>query len=172
VDRVDILTGTLGKALGGASGGYTSGRQEVVELLRQRSRPYLFSNTIAPPIVAASLKVLDLLEASDHLRERLRTNTKLFRTRMGELGLEVLPGDHPIVPVMFGDAPRAAAVADQLLAKGVYAIAFSYPVVPEGQARIRTQMSAAHSTQDIEFAAAAFADVCERRPKLTRPASH
>ncbi len=172
VDRVDILTGTLGKALGGASGGYTSGRREIVELLRQRSRPYLFSNTIAPPIVAASLKVLDLLEASDHLRERLRTNTKLFRTRMNELGLEVLPGDHPIVPIMFGDAGRAAGVADQLLAKGVYAIAFSYPVVPQGQARIRTQMSAAHSTQDLERAAAAFADVCDKRPKLTPPASH
>ncbi len=166
IDRVDILTGTLGKALGGASGGYTSGRREIVRLLRQRSRPYLFSNTIAPAIVAASLKVLDLLEEGDELRERLRENTRLFRARMEQVGLEVLPGDHPIVPVMFYDAAVAADVADRLLARGVYAIAFSYPVVPHGQARIRTQVSAAHSTQDIERAVAAFAAVCDASPKI------
>jgi glycine C-acetyltransferase len=157
IDRVDIITGTLGKALGGASGGYTSGRREIVDLLRQRSRPYLFSNALAPPIVAASLTVLDLLEHTADLRERLRSNTALFRGRMDELGFDILPGDHPIVPVMFGDAHAAADVAERLLAHGVYAIAFSYPVVPRGQARIRAQMSAAHTVDDIEMAARAFA---------------
>jgi glycine C-acetyltransferase len=157
MDRVDIITGTLGKALGGASGGYTSGRKEIVELLRQRSRPYLFSNTLAPPIVAASLKALDLLESSDDLRRRLRENTQRFRTRMTELGFDVLPGDHPIVPVMYGDAAKAVAAAEAMLEQGVYVIAFSFPVVPRGQARIRTQMSAAHSPEDIERAIAAFA---------------
>jgi glycine C-acetyltransferase len=157
VDRVDIVTGTLGKALGGASGGYASGRREIVELLRQRSRPYLFSNSIAPPIVAASLKVLDLLEADTELLERLRFNTSRFRGRLVELGLDVLPGDHPIVPIMFGEAPVANSVADRLLAAGVYVIAFSYPVVPHGAARIRTQVSAAHTVDDLERAAAAFA---------------
>jgi glycine C-acetyltransferase len=157
VDRVDIVTGTLGKALGGASGGYASGRREIVELLRQRSRPYLFSNSIAPPIVAASLKVLDLLEADTDLLERLRFNTSRFRGRLVELGLDVLPGDHPIVPIMFGEAPVANSVADRLLAAGVYVIAFSYPVVPHGAARIRTQVSAAHTADDLERAAAAFA---------------
>ncbi len=157
-DRVDILTGTLGKALGGASGGYTSGRQEIVDLLRQRSRPYLFSNSVAPPIVAASLEVLDLLEESDELRTRLRENTALFRGRMTDLGFDILPGDHPIVPVMIGDAATAAAMADLLLAKGVYVIGFSYPVVPMGRARIRTQVSAAHSRDELERAAAAFAE--------------
>ena len=155
-ERVDIVTGTLGKALGGASGGYTSGRREIVALLRQRSRPYLFSNTIAPPIVAASLAVLDLLTSSDDLRERLRSNTALFRREMTERGFDVLPGDHPIVPVMLGEAPRAVRLAERLLAQGVYVIAFSYPVVPHGKARIRTQVSAAHTPAELSAAAAAF----------------
>ena len=156
-DRVDIITGTLGKALGGASGGYTSARREIVDLLRQRSRPYLFSNTVAPAIVGASLKALELLTQSDDLRARLRSNTKLFRERMTESGFDILPGDHPIVPVMLGDAHRATQLADRLLQKGVYVIAFSYPVVPQGKARIRTQVSAAHSESDLLNAAAAFA---------------
>jgi glycine C-acetyltransferase len=156
-DRVDVLTGTLGKALGGASGGYTSGRQAIITLLRQRSRPYLFSNTIAPPIVAASLKVLELLTQSDDLRARLRSNTRLFRERMTALGFDILPGDHPIVPVMLGDAHRASALAERLLTKGVYVIAFSFPVVPQGKARIRTQVSAAHTEHDLLAAADAFA---------------
>jgi glycine C-acetyltransferase len=159
MDRVDIVTGTLGKALGGASGGYTSGRAEIVALLRQRSRPYLFSNTLAPPIVAASLKVLELLESGGELRARLRANTERFRSRMTELGFDVLPGDHPIVPIMYGDAVLAGQTADAMLERGIYVIAFSYPVVPKGQARIRTQMSAAHSTEDIDRAIAAFEDV-------------
>ncbi|MDX6208531.1 MAG: glycine C-acetyltransferase [Frankiales bacterium] len=159
IDRVDIVTGTLGKALGGASGGYVSGRAEIVELLRQRSRPYLFSNSVAPPIVAASLTVLDLLETSDELRTRLRQNTAWFRGRLGELGFDVLPGDHPIVPVMFGDAVLAGRMAEALLAKGLYVVAFSYPVVPMGRARIRTQVSAAHSPGDLAKAADAFAAV-------------
>lgn len=156
-DRVDIITGTLGKALGGASGGYTSGRAEIVSLLRQRSRPYLFSNTVAPAIVAASLKVLDLLTQSDDLRDKLRANTKLFRERMTALGFDILPGDHPIVPVMLGDAKLATQLADRLLEKGIYVIAFSYPVVPQGKARIRTQVSAAHTEADLLAAADAFA---------------
>jgi glycine C-acetyltransferase len=158
-DRVDIVTGTLGKALGGASGGYTSGRQEIIDLLRQRSRPYLFSNSVAPAVAGASLRVLDLLESSDDLRARLRDNTAWFRQRMTSLGFDVLPGDHPIVPVMIGDAARATQMADRLLDKGVYVIGFSYPVVPVGKARIRTQVSAAHSRADLELAAAAFAAV-------------
>ena len=156
-DRVDIITGTLGKALGGASGGYTSGRREIVSMLRQRSRPYLFSNTVAPAIVGASLKALELLTQSDDLRAKLRANTKLFRERMTALGFDILPGDHPIVPVMLGDAARATQLADRLLTKGVYVIAFSYPVVPQGKARIRTQVSAAHSEDDLLKAADAFA---------------
>jgi glycine C-acetyltransferase len=156
-DRVDIVTGTLGKALGGASGGYTSGRREIIALLRQRSRPYLFSNTVAPAVVGASLKALELLVQSDDLRARLRANTALFRQRMGELGFDIVPGDHPIVPVMLGDAMRAAQLADRLLSKGIYVIAFSFPVVPQGKARIRTQVSAAHSEDDLLRAAAAFA---------------
>ncbi len=156
-DRVDIVTGTLGKALGGASGGYTSGRQEVIDLLRQRSRPYLFSNSVAPAVVGASLAVLDLLEGGDDLRARLRENTAWFRTRMTELGFDVLPGDHPIVPVMIGDAARASRMADVLLGKGIYVIGFSYPVVPVGKARIRTQLSAAHTREDLVVAVAAFA---------------
>jgi glycine C-acetyltransferase len=154
--RVDIITGTLGKALGGASGGYTSGRKEIVELLRQRSRPYLFSNSVAPPIVAASLKVLDLVTESAELRQKLRENTSFFRTRMAEAGFNILPGEHPIVPVMFGDPIIASRMAELLLAKGVYVIAFSYPVVAQGKARIRTQISAAHTLVDLEFVVAKF----------------
>ncbi|HTV98916.1 MAG TPA: glycine C-acetyltransferase [Streptosporangiaceae bacterium] len=156
-DRVDIVTGTLGKALGGASGGYTSGRREIIDLLRQRSRPYLFSNSIAPAVAGASLKVLDLLDGGDDLRTRLRENTTWFRERMTALGFDILPGDHPIVPVMIGDAAKASRLADLLLGRGIYVIGFSYPVVPVGRARIRTQMSAAHSRADLETAAAAFA---------------
>ena len=159
MDRVDIITGTLGKALGGASGGYTSARSEIVALLRQRSRPYLFSNTLAPPIVAASLKALELLESGGELRAQLRANTERFRTRMTELEFDVLPGDHPIAPVMFGDAVLAGRTAEAMLERGVYVIAFSFPVVPREQARIRTQMSAAHSFDDIDRAIAAFVDV-------------
>jgi glycine C-acetyltransferase len=155
-ERVDIVTGTLGKALGGASGGYTSGRQEIIDLLRQRSRPYLFSNSVAPAVVGASLAVLDLLEGGDDLRARLRENTSWFRARMTGLGFDVLPGDHPIVPVMIGDAARASRMADVLLGLGIYVIGFSYPVVPVGQARIRTQLSAAHTREDLEAAVAAF----------------
>jgi glycine C-acetyltransferase len=157
-DRVDIVTGTLGKALGGASGGYTSGRREIVDLLRQRSRPYLFSNSVAPAVVGASLKVLDLLETSDDLRAQLRENTAWFRQQMTSEGFDVLPGDHPIVPVMIGDAARATQLADRLLDKGVYVIGFSYPVVPVGKARIRTQVSAAHSRRDLQAAVTAFTD--------------
>ncbi|MFF3560721.1 glycine C-acetyltransferase [Streptomyces sp. NPDC002574] len=156
MDRVDILTGTLGKALGGASGGYVAARAEIVALLRQRSRPYLFSNSLAPVIAAASLKVLDLIEDSEELRARLKENTALFRTRMTEAGFEILPGDHPIAPVMIGDAAEAGRMADLLLERGVYVIGFSYPVVPHGKARIRVQLSAAHSTEDVEKAVAAF----------------
>ena len=159
LDRVDIITGTLGKALGGASGGYTSARAEIVAMLRQRSRPYLFSNSVAPPIVAASLKVLELLESGDELRTRLRANTERFRTRMAELDFDILPGNHPIVPIMYGDAVLAGRTADAMLQRGVYVIAFSYPVVPQGAARIRTQMSAAHSTEDIDRAIDAFVEV-------------
>ena len=155
-DRVDIVTGTLGKALGGASGGYASGRREIVALLRQRSRPYLFSNSVAPAIAAASLVVLDLLDKSDDLRAKLRENTAFFRETMTGLGFDILPGDHPIVPVMLGDAALAGRMAETLLQKGVYVIGFSYPVVPMGKARIRVQMSAAHTIADLERAAEAF----------------
>ncbi len=154
--KIDILTGTLGKALGGASGGYTSGRKEIIDLLRQRSRPYLFSNTLAPVIAATSLKVLELLGASGDLRERLRENTAFFRAALSDAGFLVVPGEHPIIPVMFGDAHRTAAMAEALLHRGVYAVAFSYPVVPRDQARIRVQMSAAHTRDDLEFALAQF----------------
>ncbi len=156
-DRVDVVTGTLGKALGGASGGYTSGRKEIIDLLRQRSRPYLFSNSVSPAVVGASLKVLDLLDSSDYLRARLHENTTWFRQRMTDLGFDILPGDHPIVPVMIGDAARASRLADLLLQKGIYVIGFSFPVVPVGKARIRTQVSAAHTRADLESAANAFA---------------
>ncbi|MDJ0386306.1 glycine C-acetyltransferase [Streptomyces sp. G-G2] len=158
MDRVDIITGTLGKALGGASGGYVAARAEIVALLRQRSRPYLFSNSLAPVIAAASLKVLDLLESAGDLREQLAANTSLFRTKMTEAGFEILPGDHAIAPVMIGDAAEAARMAELLLERGVYVIGFSYPVVPMGAARIRVQLSAAHSTADVERAVAAFID--------------
>jgi len=156
--RVDIVTGTLGKALGGASGGYASGRKEIIDLLRQRSRPYLFSNSLAPAIAAASLVVLDLLDESDALRAKLRENTAWFRERMTGLGFDILPGDHPIVPVMLGDAALAGRMADLLLRKGVYVIGFSYPVVPVGKARIRAQLSAAHTRFDLERAATAFGE--------------
>ncbi|MCB1233580.1 MAG: glycine C-acetyltransferase [Verrucomicrobiae bacterium] len=159
MDRVDIVTGTLGKALGGASGGYTSGRREIVELLRQRSRPYLFSNTLAPAIAAASMKALDLLTGSPALLDRLRDNTAFFRTEIAKAGLSVLPGEHPIVPVMLGDASLAARMADRLLEEGIYVIGFSFPVVPEGRARIRTQVSAGHSHADLAYAAAKFGQV-------------
>jgi glycine C-acetyltransferase len=157
--RIDIITGTLGKALGGASGGFTSGRKEIVDLLRQRSRPYLFSNTIAPPVVAASLKALELLGASTELRDKLEENTKYFRAALSERGLTIKPGVHPIVPIMIGDAAKSQKFAGRMLEKSVYVIGFFYPVVPHGTARIRTQVSAAHSREDLEFAVNAFAQV-------------
>ncbi|MGW6930090.1 glycine C-acetyltransferase [Lentzea sp. NPDC054927] len=155
-DRVDIVTGTLGKALGGASGGYTSGRKEIVELLRQRSRPYLFSNSLAPSITTAAIATLDMLSSSSELLTQLRENTELFRRRMTEEGFDLLPGEHPIIPVMIGDAAEAGRLADLLLEQGIYVIGFSYPVVPHGKARIRTQMSAAHTTDDVNRAVDAF----------------
>ncbi|MFE3451186.1 glycine C-acetyltransferase [Nonomuraea sp. NPDC059194] len=155
-DRIDIITGTLGKALGGASGGYVSARTEICELLRQRSRPYLFSNSLAPVIASASLRILDLLESSSEARERLRDNTQRFRSKMTEAGFDVLPGEHPIAPVMIGDAAEASAMAERLLDQGIYVIGFSYPVVPHGQARIRVQLSAAHSPADVDRAVSAF----------------
>jgi glycine C-acetyltransferase len=155
-DRIDILTGTLGKALGGASGGYTSGRREVIDLLRQRSRPYLFSNTLAPAIAGASIETLRLLGESSGLRDKLRQSTAFFRAEMTRRGFDVLPGEHPIVPIMFYDAPKAVAMAERMLDLGVYVVAFSYPVVPMGRARIRTQVSAAHSREDLETAIGAF----------------
>ena len=157
--RVDVITGTLGKALGGASGGYTSGRREIIEMLRQRSRPYLFSNTLAPSIAGASLKVLDILSASTALRDKLADNTAFFREGMTACGFDLLPGTHPIVPIMLGDAALAQRFAEAMLARGVYVIGFSFPVVPQGKARIRTQISAAHSRADLGFAVAQFAAV-------------
>ena len=157
--RIDILTGTLGKALGGASGGYTSGRREIIELLRQRSRPYLFSNTLAPSIVGASLKVLSLLTESTDLRDQLEVNTEFFRAEMIARGFDILPGTHPIVPIMLGDAPLAQRFAEAMLARGVYVVGFFYPVVPQGKARIRTQISAAHSREDLAFAVGQFSAV-------------
>jgi glycine C-acetyltransferase len=162
MDRVDILTGTLGKALGGASGGYTSGRRELVEWLRQRSRTYLFSNTVAPPVAAGALKALEMLESSTTLRDTLEANTRFFREQMTARGFSILPGEHPIVPVMLGDAALASSMADLMLAEGVYVIGFSYPVVPQGKARIRTQVSAAHTRADLEQAVAAFEAVRSR----------
>jgi len=159
--KIDIITGTLGKALGGASGGFTSGRKEIVDLLRQRSRPYLFSNSIAPPVVAASLKALELLSASTELRDKLEENTKYFRAALTERGLTIKPGVHPIVPIMIGDAAKSQKFAARMLEKGVYVIGFFYPVVPHGTARVRTQVSAAHSREDLEFAVNAFAEVNE-----------
>ena len=157
--RIDILTGTLGKALGGASGGYTSGSKELVTWLRQRSRPYLFSNTLAPMIAAASLKALDLLEKSDELRTNLIKNNQYFRTEMQNLGFDLVPGEHPIIPVMLGDAKLASEMAGRMLEEGIYVTSFSYPVVPKGRARIRTQMSAAHEKHHLDKAIAAFAKV-------------
>ncbi len=159
VDRIDLMTGTLGKALGGASGGYTSGRSELVAMLRQRSRPYLFSNSVPPMVVGASLRALELLEKSGELRERLASNTKMFRAGLEGLGFNVLPGEHPIVPVMLGDAALAGRFADALLERGIYVIGFSYPVVPQGKARIRTQVSAAHTEEDLQFALEQFGAV-------------
>lgn len=158
MDRIDIITGTLGKALGGASGGYTSGKKEIIDLLRQRSRPYLFSNSVAPPIVAAAIRAIDMLTESTDLRDRLMDNTRYFREKLSSIGLEIVPGEHPIVPVMFGDAVLATKMAEVMLAKGVYVIAFSFPVVPKGKARIRTQVSAAHTREDLDFAVAMFAE--------------
>lgn len=152
MDRIDITTGTLGKAIGGASGGYTSGKKEVIDLLRQRSRPYLFSNSLAPSIVMASLKTLEMLTASTDLRDRVAANTARWRAGLTERGFDILEGTHPITPIMFYDAVKAATFADKLLERGVYAVAFSFPVVPQSKARIRTQISAAHSAEDIDFA--------------------
>jgi glycine C-acetyltransferase len=156
IERIDILTSTLGKALGGASGGFTSGKRAIVELLRQRSRPYLFSNTVPPPIVAAARKAVELAANGDDLRKRLKSNMELFRNGLEAAGFDLLPGEHPIIPVMLYDAKPAVALADELLKRGVYVIAFSYPVVPKGKARIRTQMSAAHTRDEVERAVEAF----------------
>ncbi len=158
-ERVDVVTGTLGKALGGASGGYASGRREIIDLLRQRSRPYLFSNSLAPAIAGASLTAIDLIESSEELRARLVENTGWFRSEMTSAGFDILPGDHPIVPVIIGDAALATEMADSLLRRGIYVIGFSFPVVPRGQARIRVQLSAAHERGDLERAVAAFEEV-------------
>lgn len=157
--RVDIITGTLGKALGGASGGYVTGKKEIIEWLRQRSRPYLFSNALAPVITAASLRVLDILESSDELRRKIHENTAYFRKEMTKLGFNLVPGSHPIIPVMLGDAKLAQEFAARMLEKGVYVVGFFYPVVPEGKARIRTQISAAHTKEDLDFALKAFEEV-------------
>lgn len=159
LERVDIITGTLGKALGGASGGYTSGKKAVIEWLRQRSRPYLFSNTLAPVIAATSLQVIELLEKSGALREKLRDNTRYFRKEMEALGFELVPGEHPIIPIMLGDAKLASQMADLLLKEGIYVIGFSYPVVPQGKARIRTQISADHKKEHLDKAVAAFSKI-------------
>ena len=159
MNRIDILTGTLGKALGGASGGYTSGRAEIIESLRQRSRPYLFSNTVAPSIVAASIKAIDLLTQSTELRDRLESNTRFFRDQMADSGFEIIEGTHPITPIILGDATLASRFAEAMLDEGVYVIGFSYPVVPKDKARIRTQISAAHTRQDLEFAIKKFKEV-------------
>jgi len=160
--RVDIFTGTLGKALGGASGGYISGGKSIIALLRQRSRPYLFSNSVAPSIVAASIEALKILTTSNELPERLRKKTAFFRKKAAEMGLQILPGEHPIVPVMVGDAAKAARMAEYLLEKGIYVIGFSYPVVPMGKARIRTQVSAAHTTDQLAWAAEMFAEAAAK----------
>ncbi|MDC0253790.1 glycine C-acetyltransferase [Bacteriovoracales bacterium] len=157
--RVDIITGTLGKALGGASGGYTSGKKQIIDYLRQRSRPYLFSNTLAPVIAATSIKVIEMLESSGHLRSQLKSNTELFRSEMEKAGFKLIPGNHPIIPIMLGDASLAKTMSDELLKEGIYVVGFSYPVVPKGLARIRTQISAAHTKQDLERAIEAFIKV-------------
>jgi glycine C-acetyltransferase len=158
MDRIDILTGTLGKALGGASGGYTSGHKEIVDLLRQRSRPYLFSNTVPPPIIGAAMKTIEILSRSTELRDRLESNTKYFRDGMSKLGFTITPGVHPICPIMLGDAVLAAKMAEAMLRRGVYVVGFSYPVVPKGKARIRVQISAGHTREDLECAMQAFAE--------------
>jgi glycine C-acetyltransferase len=170
MDRIDIITGTLGKALGGASGGYTSARQPIVDMLRQRSRPYLFSNTLAPPIAAATLRTLELLTESADLRTQLRENTAWFRNAIAEAGFRILPGEHPIVPVMLGDAALATRMADALLERGIYVVGFSFPVVPRGEARIRTQMSAAHTRSQLEQAVSAFIEVRDL-PGMNSPAA-
>ena len=162
IERIDVLTGTLGKAIGGASGGYVSGRKEIVDILRQRARPYLFSNSLAPTVAAASLRALELIAGSHELRRQLRENTAHFRGRMSELGFDILPGEHPIVPVMIGDEVQAGRLASELASLGVYAVSFSYPVVPRGTARIRTQMSAAHTIADLDFAIEQFVAARER----------
>jgi len=164
MDRVDIITGTLGKALGGASGGFTSARKEIIELLRQRSRPYLFSNSVAPPMVTGAIKALELI-ASNELRDQLHKNSRYFRTEMEDLGFDLLPGEHPIVPVMIYDAVKATQFANKMMEQGIYVTAFSYPVVPEGKARIRTQMSSAFTRQDLDFALDAFSKI-KRQLKL------
>ena len=164
MNRVDILTGTLGKALGGASGGYISGRREIIELLRQRSRPYLFSNTLSPMIAGASLKVLELLGESTALRDRLESNTKFFRSEMTKLGFAIEPGIHPIVPIMLGDSTLAGKVAEAMFQRGIYVVAFRYPVVPQGRARIRCQISAEHTEADLRLALNAFAAVKSMLP--------
>jgi len=161
MDRIDIITGTLGKALGGASGGYTSGRKEIIDLLRQKSRPYLFSNSVAPCIVTAAIKAIELLNESTDLRDKLEANAKFFREGISKLGYDILPGEHPIIPIMLGDAVKAVEVADALLKKGIYCIAFSFPVVPNGKARIRLQISAAHTMDDLIFALEKFKEVKE-----------
>lgn len=166
MDRVDIITGTLGKALGGASGGFTAARREIVDLLRQRSRPYLFSNTVAPPVVAGAMKAIDLVTESPELRQRLAANTRVLREGLEALGFELLPGEHPIVPVMLRDAVKAARFAEAMLAEGVYLVAFSFPVVPRGKARIRTQVSAALTDDDLDFALSAFRRVREQLGRL------
>ncbi|MBK9025290.1 MAG: glycine C-acetyltransferase [Saprospiraceae bacterium] len=159
MDRIDIITGTYGKALGGASGGFTAARKEIVDILRQKSRPYLFSNSLAPSIVGASIKVLDLLSSSTHLRDKLETNTQYFRKEMGAAGFDILPGEHPITPVMLYDAPLAQEFANKLLSEGVYVIGFFFPVVPQGKARIRVQVSAGHEMEHLDKAVAAFTKV-------------
>jgi glycine C-acetyltransferase len=161
MSRVDIITGTLGKAMGGASGGFTAGKREVIEWLRQRSRPYLFSNSVAPAIVSASIRVLDLLESGDNLRDSLRRNSAHFRKRMSDAGFTLAGADHAIIPVMLGDAKLAAEMSARMLNEGVYVVGFSFPVVPKGQARIRTQMSAAHSLEQVDFAVDAFIKVAK-----------
>jgi glycine C-acetyltransferase len=166
MSRIDVMTSTLGKALGGASGGFTTGRREIVELLRQRSRPYLFSNSIAPAIAGASIAVLDLLDRSGELRDRVMSNAKRFRDGMTAAGFTIRPGFHPIAPVMIGDAKKAAELAAELLKEGIYVIGFSYPVVPKGEARIRVQLSAAHTPDMVDRAVAAFAKVGKRRGVL------
>jgi len=158
-DRVDIITGTLGKSLRGASGGYTSASKEIIDWLRNRSRPYLFSNTLAPMIASTSIKVLELLQSGNELREKLRTNSRYFRQQMSALGFELVPGEHPIIPVMLGDAKLAKLFAEQMLQEGIYVVGFSFPVVAKGKARIRTQMSAAHDRSHIDKAVAAFTKV-------------